>query len=353
MTVMSRQAMFEAAWQRPLTEIADDFGITSTGLKKICDRHDIPTPGRGYWAQVRAGETFPRPALRPVNNPRLEEVRVLGARPLPPAVAAAIRASRLLGTDRRKARLRGSPAAPSPPGAEPMAAQAAEAKTASPDHKDLAATRRALSRARRDGDGFASVSGAGIIPTKVGLASHPSALAFLTALTSAAEARGWSLQSTPDRARMMVEGELVAFRWIGIVHQREATPKRAPRFSARKCRWDKSATPQGATYEGPSQPLFGVGYGPEMARRSPQPPQRTVRGGDAWRRGCPPLRIVFTLLFRLFKTPIHIPIQRIIILRNQRLGRILFDSHFWVIFARFELTAITLVSRFGSASVHS
>lgn len=191
MTVMSRQAMFEAAWKRPLTEIADDLGITSTGLKKICDRHDIPTPGRGYWAQVRAGKTFPRPALRPGNDPRLEEVRILGARPLPPAVAAAIRASRLSRTDRRKA---------------------AEAKTASPDHKDLAATRRALSRARPDGDGFASVSGQGIVPIKAGLASHLSALAFLTALTSAAEARGWSLQSTPDRARMMVEGEPVASR---------------------------------------------------------------------------------------------------------------------------------------------
>lgn len=48
MTVMSRQALFEAAWDRPLTEVADELGITSTGLKQICDRHDIPTPGRGH-----------------------------------------------------------------------------------------------------------------------------------------------------------------------------------------------------------------------------------------------------------------------------------------------------------------
>lgn len=63
MTVMSRQPLFEAAWQRPLTEIAAELGVTDVGLRKICDRHDIPTPGRGYWAQVRAkhdGPTFSR-----------------------------------------------------------------------------------------------------------------------------------------------------------------------------------------------------------------------------------------------------------------------------------------------------
>ena len=58
MTVMSRQALFEAAWKRPLTEIADDLGITSTGLKKICDRHDIPTPGRGYTKSASRGDDW-------------------------------------------------------------------------------------------------------------------------------------------------------------------------------------------------------------------------------------------------------------------------------------------------------
>ncbi|MDO8380134.1 hypothetical protein [Phenylobacterium sp.] len=48
MTVMSRQALFEAAWQRPLTDIAAELGVSDVGLRKICDRHEIPTPGRGY-----------------------------------------------------------------------------------------------------------------------------------------------------------------------------------------------------------------------------------------------------------------------------------------------------------------
>lgn len=69
MAVKSRQALFEAAWQRPLTALAAELGVTDVGLRKICDRHEIPTPGRGYWAQVRAGRTFPRPQLRPVSDP--------------------------------------------------------------------------------------------------------------------------------------------------------------------------------------------------------------------------------------------------------------------------------------------
>ncbi|MDO8914003.1 MAG: hypothetical protein Q8N10_04565 [Phenylobacterium sp.] len=208
---MSRKALFEAAWKRPLTEIADELGITSTGLKKICDRHDIPTPGRGYWAQVRAGKSFPRPALRPVKDPRLEEVGILGARALSPAVAAAVQASRAWVAEGRKTPSKlPLAAAPPPPGATPP--ETVEAKTASLAHKDLAATRRALSRARPDDDGFVSVSGAGIVPIKAGLASHPSAITFLTALVAEAEARGWSLQATPNRVHLMIAGEPVAFR---------------------------------------------------------------------------------------------------------------------------------------------
>lgn len=76
---LTREALFEAAWDRPLTQVAAELGITSTALKKTCDRHDIPTPGRGYWAAVQSGGVFPRPVLRPVKDPRLEKVRVHGA----------------------------------------------------------------------------------------------------------------------------------------------------------------------------------------------------------------------------------------------------------------------------------
>ncbi len=41
---ISRKELFEAAWERPLTKVAEEFGVTSTALKKTCNRHQIPVP---------------------------------------------------------------------------------------------------------------------------------------------------------------------------------------------------------------------------------------------------------------------------------------------------------------------
>src|SRR3954469_25513429 len=94
MRTISREALFEDTWTRPLSTIAPEYGISDVGLRKICDRHDIPTPGRGYWTQVRAGRSFPRPVLRPIRDPRLDEVQIAGGRPLPASVVAAMQAAR-------------------------------------------------------------------------------------------------------------------------------------------------------------------------------------------------------------------------------------------------------------------
>lgn len=88
MRQISRKELFEAAWDRPLTKVAAEFGVTSTALKKMCDRHDIPVPGRGYWAAVAGGKVFPRPKLKPVKDARLEEIVIRGATPAMTAAVA-------------------------------------------------------------------------------------------------------------------------------------------------------------------------------------------------------------------------------------------------------------------------
>ena len=47
---LTRQALYDAVWAEPMSRLAPTYGVTGTGLKKVCDRHDIPTPDRGYWA---------------------------------------------------------------------------------------------------------------------------------------------------------------------------------------------------------------------------------------------------------------------------------------------------------------
>ncbi|MDO8324018.1 MAG: hypothetical protein Q7T23_13870 [Phenylobacterium sp.] len=156
MTTMSREALFKAVWDRPLTEVVADLGVSDVGLKKICNRHHIPTPGRGYWAQVRAGRVFPQPKLRPAHEPQLDEVEILGARPLPQVVKAAMDAARSRAVDDA-----GQAHAPSDPGGEapeegtPRAARRGAVRDGRPETQDtsdgraeLKATRKALAKAR-------------------------------------------------------------------------------------------------------------------------------------------------------------------------------------------------------------
>lgn len=43
-------------WQRPLTVLANEIGVSSKAILKQCRRLDIEVPGRGYWQKIRAGK---------------------------------------------------------------------------------------------------------------------------------------------------------------------------------------------------------------------------------------------------------------------------------------------------------
>src|SRR5580700_1660225 len=60
---LSREDLYELAWSKPLSSLAQDFGISDVALAKRCRRLGIPLPGRGYWARVDAGQTPYRPKL--------------------------------------------------------------------------------------------------------------------------------------------------------------------------------------------------------------------------------------------------------------------------------------------------
>lgn len=48
--------------------LAKEFGLSNVGLKKTCKRHDIPTPGVGYWAKVEHGKPVQRQKLLPTKR---------------------------------------------------------------------------------------------------------------------------------------------------------------------------------------------------------------------------------------------------------------------------------------------
>jgi len=81
---VSRSELHRLVWSEPLTKLAQQFGLSDVGLRKICLRHDIPLPPQGYRQQVAAGRA-PKPAPLPKSkdDPTIE----FTVTPEPPAFA--------------------------------------------------------------------------------------------------------------------------------------------------------------------------------------------------------------------------------------------------------------------------
>ena len=52
---LKRSELYELVWQEPMSRLARTFAISDVGLAKICRKHDIPRPPRGYWAKKQFG----------------------------------------------------------------------------------------------------------------------------------------------------------------------------------------------------------------------------------------------------------------------------------------------------------
>ncbi|MBN9304806.1 MAG: hypothetical protein BGO82_11135 [Devosia sp. 67-54] len=53
---VTRDELYALVWQKPMSRLAEEFGISGNGLAKICDRMAVPYPPRGYWAKKEAGK---------------------------------------------------------------------------------------------------------------------------------------------------------------------------------------------------------------------------------------------------------------------------------------------------------
>jgi AcrR family transcriptional regulator len=60
---ITRRQLYRLVWSRPLSQVAEEWGLSANGLSRICDRMQVPYPPKGYWARVRAGRKLPRPTL--------------------------------------------------------------------------------------------------------------------------------------------------------------------------------------------------------------------------------------------------------------------------------------------------
>lgn len=73
---LNKKQLYDLVWQRPMTEVAKDYGLSDRGLAKLCERNSIPVPPRGYWAKKKAGQKVIKPPLL-VLDPKEPETVVL------------------------------------------------------------------------------------------------------------------------------------------------------------------------------------------------------------------------------------------------------------------------------------
>lgn len=62
MTV-TRESLYEEIWTEPMTKVAARYNVSSNFLARVCERMNVPRPGRGYWAQLSAGTAERKPSL--------------------------------------------------------------------------------------------------------------------------------------------------------------------------------------------------------------------------------------------------------------------------------------------------
>lgn len=73
---LTRAELYDLVWSTPMRTLAPQYHLSDVGLAKLCRRHAIPLPERGYWAKKEYGKPVSQPKLPPVTDKRLESIRI-------------------------------------------------------------------------------------------------------------------------------------------------------------------------------------------------------------------------------------------------------------------------------------
>lgn len=73
-TKMTRGELYDLVWSVPITRLSKKYGLSDVGFAKICKKHNIPRPPRGYWARVESGQKLKKTPLPPGNKDLIIEL---------------------------------------------------------------------------------------------------------------------------------------------------------------------------------------------------------------------------------------------------------------------------------------
>jgi hypothetical protein len=52
----NREELYQKVWEQPMLRVAEQYGVSSVALGKVCRKLSIPVPGRGHWAKLAYGQ---------------------------------------------------------------------------------------------------------------------------------------------------------------------------------------------------------------------------------------------------------------------------------------------------------
>lgn len=217
---MTRAELYALVWETPMTGLAKRFGLSDVGLRKICTKHDIPTPPLGYWAKRAHGKQVRQPPLPPLEGGVSDHIVLSERAPQPmPALVAAAHA-------------------------------AAAAAEASPDRKIRVSTERpaklhpiaaevgkVLRKDRPDSAGMVTFLGGYWPVIQIGLGSIARVEILLDTLATALAQRGHSLVQDDQSIQIMVEDIPFELRIYEAKSKTLHTPTKEE--LARKARYDE------------------------------------------------------------------------------------------------------------------
>ena len=168
-----------------MSTLAIEFGISDRGLAKVCGRHRIPVPPRGYWAKVAAGERPKVPPFLEWKDRSLDQVTVRGA------ISSLPDSSVELATKRKAERHGRTPSEKAAPNAPLI--------TVENPHPTVAKTATALRTKKPDSDGVVSATGPGHCGVIVSATSAERAVVILDGLARGLEKSGLVLIPEGDK----------------------------------------------------------------------------------------------------------------------------------------------------------
>lgn len=206
---LTRHQLFERVRTTPMIRLAKDFGLSDVGLRKTCQRYNIPTPPAGYWSKKRHGKAGPVPGLPPEDDGSCDVIRFE-----PPTV---------MDDDEMKEQRKPRHADVALALEREKSAPRIEVGELGPHlPRVVASTYRALTAAKPDkyGESFGRVGTSShsgeFLNVNIGPNSIDRCIRFLNALIRALEARGFKLmykdQGHDKGLRLVILGEELFFR---------------------------------------------------------------------------------------------------------------------------------------------